>query len=293
MKDFSYWEEYEGFSEGSGRSEKIWIQDPDTKVVGLFKFKKDVGTTDHVSECIACQLAELLDIPCARFELGSYHGREGSISYNIIEKPDQILIEGIQFITWAYPSYDAERFVDEQTKHVYSIEMIVSSIERFVGIEGFLKMLLFDYLIGNSDRHQSNWAIILDNTRMYWSPLYDNSSSLCAYIQENQLQSYLGKDQTRWKALVDTKSKSLIRCRISDEKRPTHLQVLHYLKENYREQTIKFVEKIIATVTAEQISAILDTYEEAVLSENKKELICKFLCSKVQMLKAVYFGEEK
>ncbi len=25
MKDFSFWEEYEGTPEGSGRSEKIWL----------------------------------------------------------------------------------------------------------------------------------------------------------------------------------------------------------------------------------------------------------------------------
>lgn len=30
MKDFSFWEEYEGASEGSGRSEKLWLMNPDT-----------------------------------------------------------------------------------------------------------------------------------------------------------------------------------------------------------------------------------------------------------------------
>lgn len=40
MKDFSYWKEYEGTSEGSGRSEKIWLQNPDTGQIGLFKLKR-------------------------------------------------------------------------------------------------------------------------------------------------------------------------------------------------------------------------------------------------------------
>ena len=61
MKDFSFWKEYEGTSEGSGRSEKIWLQNPDTGQTGLFKFKKDVGTTDHISECIAYKIAKLLE----------------------------------------------------------------------------------------------------------------------------------------------------------------------------------------------------------------------------------------
>ncbi len=48
MKDFSHWREYEGASEGSGRSEKKWLINPDTNQTGLFKCKKDIGT----SECI-------------------------------------------------------------------------------------------------------------------------------------------------------------------------------------------------------------------------------------------------
>ena len=142
-----------------------------------------------------------MGIPCARFELGAYKGREGSISYTINEQENQTLIEGIYFISLLYPTYD---------------------VEKFVPVNGFLNMLLFDYLIGNTDRHQSNWAVILDKNQMRWSPLYDNSSSWCAYIAENQVDSYLGNDQIRWRALTDTKSKSLIRCRITDDKRPTH-----------------------------------------------------------------------
>lgn len=45
MKDFSFWEEYEGAVEGSGQSEKIWLINPDTSQTGLFKFKKDISTT--------------------------------------------------------------------------------------------------------------------------------------------------------------------------------------------------------------------------------------------------------
>ena len=292
MKDFSFWEEYEGASEGSGRSEKIWLQNPDTGQTGLFKFKKDVGTTDHVSECIAYEIAQLLGLPCAKFELGMYHGREGSMSYNIIKKSNQILVEGIYFITLIYPEYNPEQFIDSVTKHRYSIEMVKKAIEQFVSIEGFLKMLVFDYLIGNSDRHQNNWAILIEDDKMEWSPLYDNSSSLCAYIPEEQITGYFGKDKNRWNSLVDTKSRSLLRCREFDEKRPTHLKVLKYLKENYFEETRGFAGKIVTIMTEKQIYDILNPYSEE-LSDNKKELISKYLLEKRRMLRAVYFGEEE
>lgn len=179
------------------------------------------------------------------------------------------------------------------TKHRYSVEMVKRAIESFVSIESFLKMLMFDYLIGNSDRHQNNWAIIIEDGKMEWSPLYDNSSSLCAYISEEQIVGYFGKDKNRWNSLVDTKSRSLLRCKELDDKRPTHLKVLKYLKENYFEETCGFAKKIVTIMTEKQIYAILKLYSEKELSDNKKKLISKYLLAKRQILRAVYFGEEE
>lgn len=54
----------------------------------------------------------------------------------------------------------SEKFIDIENQNKYSVEMIIKSIKGIVPIDDFLKMLIFDYLIGNSDRHQSNWAMI-------------------------------------------------------------------------------------------------------------------------------------
>ena len=159
MKDFSFWKEYDGASEGSGRSEKIWLQNPDTGQIGLFKFKKDIDTTDNISE--------------------------------------------------------------------------------------------------------------------------------------KNIPNYMGKDKNRWNSLIDTKSKSLIRCREIDEKRPTHLEVLKYLKENYYNDTYVFAKNIVSLLTEEKIYSILDLYSEDGLSEKKKILILKFLLDKIKMMNYIYFGEEE
>lgn len=99
------------------------------------------------------------------------------MSYNIIQRDSQILLEGIHFITSLYPEYDPEKFMDRVSGNKYSIEMVLQSIRKFVPVEDFLDMVIFDYLIGNTDRHQNNWAIVEENGKMTWSPLYDNSSS--------------------------------------------------------------------------------------------------------------------
>lgn len=287
MKDFSFWMKFEGASEGSGRSEKLWLINPDTDQTGLFKFKKDETTTDHVSECIACDLAQLLEIPCAKFEIGIYHGREGSMSYNIVDHTNQTLIEGIYCISSRYQGFDVEKLKDTITGDKYSIEMIKKVLDPFGLFYNFLKIFIFDFLIGNTDRHQSNWALILLEKGFELSPLYDNSSSLCAYVKEDKIDQYLGKDMRLWRSLIDTKSRSLIRISVSDEKQPTHLDVLKYLRQNYYSQTIEIVNKIELTVTDASLDDILYKYAE-VLTDKKIILIKKYLLGKIELMKEVY-----
>ena len=285
MKDFSFWEKYDGASEGSGRSEKIWLLNPDTDQIGLFKFKKDIYTTDHVSECIAYELAKLLDIPCAKFELGTYQGREGSMSYNIVDREGAILIEGIYCISAIY-NFDAERLIDVETGEKYSLEMIRKVLEPLELFDSFLPLLVFDFLIGNTDRHQSNWALILENGKLSLSPLYDNSSSLCAYVKEDRIKQYLGKDMLLWKSLVDTKSRSIIRITGHDKKAPTHLEMLKFLKKQYYRETKDIVKTMEERISEEAVCRILDKYKES-LSEEKRALIKKYILAKVELLKNV------
>lgn len=287
MKDFSHWKEYEGASEGSGRSEKQWIINPDTEQTGLFKYKKDAGTTDHVSECIASDLAKVIGIPCASFEIGMYHEREGSISYNIVEHNGMMLIEGIYCISMLYSNFDVERLIDTRSGERYSLEMIKRVLDVFGLFEDFLPILVFDFLIGNTDRHQSNWALIFENRTLRMSPLYDNSSSLCAYVEESKIRRYFGNDQLLWRSLVDSKSKSLIRINADDKRQPTHTEVLKFLKENYDKQTEETVHSIRTFVTKDRIYDILDKYNE-VLSEERKQLIMNYLLSKIEIMLNIY-----
>lgn len=290
LKDFSDWKEYEGAAEGSGRSEKIWLLNPKTNETGLFKLKKDAETTDHLSECMAYDIATLLKVPCARYELGTYKGREGSMSYNVIDTEQKILVEGLQVITSVFPQYNDEQFVDEKTGLRYSLELIEAALEKYGLFQEFLYIPIFDFLIGNTDRHHSNWAFIKENETYSFSPLYDNSSSLCAYLSEKQCAGYLTKDKLRWNSLTDTKSKSLIRIAGSDKSQPTHLQVLQVIHQKYCADTEDFVQNILTTMTEGAICGIVEKYDNRILQENKKQVIKKFLSTKVSLLKSVYEG---
>lgn len=213
------------------------------------------------------------------------------MSYNIVDGEGITLIEGIYCISLKYPGFDEVLLTDTETGKKYSLDMIKEVLEPWGLFNDFLPILIFDFLIGNTDRHQSNWALVLEKETLSISPLYDNSSSLCAYVKEGKIKSYLGKDKLLWKSLVDTKSKSLIRIESYDVKQSTHLKMVEFLQKNYYEQTVKVEKRIETFVTEENVYDILDKYNE-VLTEERKELIGKFILSKVQLLKEVY-GEQE
>ena len=295
--NFDSWLPYDGFAEGSGRSEKIWLQSPEGQI-GLFKYPKSENeghTSEHISEHLAYMLGKILNVPIARVNIGYYNGRIGCMSYLINEK-DEDIVEAALFITENHPGYNLESMIDNDTGKYYCLEHVFEIASSNKMRFRVIQMMVFDYIIGNSDRHQNNWALI----RKYGSiksgtlllrfcPLYDNGSSLCCYANESIVAGCLGPDKNRFKSQVDSKSKSLIRIDGYSKNRPTHIEMLKHLLENHPETSI-IVEEFLKKLRPYNMDRLIDSYSN-LLSQNKITLIKAFLHWKIDMLFKLRYGE--
>ncbi len=303
LKCFDDWREYEGASEGNGRSEKIWLCKSDNDI-GLFKFPKTVSkedltpnSTEFVSEHLAYLIARQIGIPCARIEIGYRDGRIGCMSHSF-RKPHQVLLHGVDFITLEYPNFNVDRLYDEDSGEYYSYEMIHKSMEKVFGVNQdnmryiecyLIWMMIFDMLIGNTDRHQQNWGMIFDKQKENFSmaPLYDNGSSLCAYVSEKDTEKFLGNDKMKFESLVNGKSTSRIRIENRVKKEPKHSAVIAFLNEKYHGQCKLVVDKITNSITQKWVMAALEGYPRDILSIQKRELIFTFLQRKIELLREI------
>lgn len=171
--------------------------------------------------------------------------------------------------------------------------MIKNSIDSLVNINEFYKIIIFDALIGNSDRHHSNWGIIsinkIDKNNKFlnfcMSPLYDNGSSLCAYEYNNDIEIFF-KDKMKFEALINTKSKSAIGWK---NKRPIrHFELIEKLKQNAYNSTIEFILQIKERINEENIDRILSDFDDNIIDEKMKKLLKKYLLERRLRILNIY-----
>lgn len=279
--DLHSWDVENKFLDTSGRSEKVWISNKEFDKIGLFKYPKTDFTYEHISEHLAYQIAKIMNIECAESVLGIFNNRKGSLSM-LVNSEDEDLIEGVVFIQAQFSHYDADKLIDTSTGQKYSIEMIRRSLINNTLRIQFMDVLLFDFIIGNSDRHQNNWALISNPiTGFKLSPLYDNGSSLCAYIPEENIRDIL-RDKMRFDALVDSKSHSCIG--INNIKKPRHSDVIRYILQK-KYISVEYTLKLTGDLEKE-IPKLIKQYSE-IISENRMELLQKFLLSKIELLEKI------
>ena len=220
------------------------------------------------------------------------------MSYNILEDSESNLLEVLAFIQTQYPYYIKDKLEDSYSNIKYSVQMIQKSLSGIIDIEELYKVIIFDVLIGNSDRHHSNFAIISKGTiyktpenmlDIYFdykmSPLYDNGSSLCAYEDNNDIGIFF-KDKMKFESLINTKSKSAIGW--ENERPIRHFELLKKLKDNFYSQTIKYIEKIKDNINKNNIESILNEFDNDIINDNMKKLLRLYILERRKRMLEIY-----
>lgn len=191
-----------------GTKPKRWILDPDGNR-WLMKFTTDNqrhdGTSyrkgDDWSERVANGVAGRLGVPAARTELALDRAAEAP-GYGIISKSvvamredgtlEEDLIHGNQLV-------DVELVGPERIGHtVEAIRQVLdgvaapSSIDNyFTAWDVFVGYLLLDAVVGNTDRHEENWAVIDRAGVRRLAPTFDHASCLGFQLDDERRMRHL------------------------------------------------------------------------------------------------------
>ena len=164
----------------SGSERKIGIVIDEEEWILKFQYKDELKYRfNHVSEHIGSKVFNSIGIPAQITELGTYKGEEVVACRNFIP-------EGCMFV----PFNDVGESTLERDKDAfqYSYEDVMAMLsankkltDQDSTIDLFWDMYIVDALLGNFDRHGSNWGFIKNNNEYTIAPIFDNGS--CLYPQ--------------------------------------------------------------------------------------------------------------
>jgi len=143
------------------------------------KFRKNSSEGyryNHVSEHLGSEIFSILGVTAQETDLGMYDGKEVVLIRDFLGENEVF----VPFNGVGDSSLDVDR---ERYSYDYEdiIEMLYSNIKLTdvkETIDCFWDMYIIDALLGNFDRHGSNWGFIKKNNAYRMAPVFDNGSCL-------------------------------------------------------------------------------------------------------------------
>lgn len=199
---------------------------------------------------------------------------------------NKVLIHGHEFLKELHEDYDLKQGKKHNFQDVAGIFNSLSNLypenmENWV--EYWTKILCFDVLIGNTDRHHGNWGVIYclrSDIPFQFTPAFDNGTSLGhekieRKFEDINIEQYINKGQHHMKwCRNDDFSK------VRGEK---HIEMLKKLVTKYQKTRNIILEMLLDDDTIEVLSRILKKYSEyningnAVLTKNRCEFIIELV----------------
>ena len=238
----------------------------------------------------------------------------GCICESMIDPDKEDLIEGIRYLQAHDNSFAPE---NTSLRKLYTFQLIEEALRSFnLGnfIYQIIEIIVFDSIIGNSDRHQENWAfinnystisefvksapksakVLLDNWRLLtekpkgMTPIYDNGSSLGRELTEERVLQFL-KDEKLLQRYVE-KGTSEIHW---NNRKLGHFELIRKLLDSPYGQTVKEIGKVVSEAVKEtNIYLIISDIDGLVpeshvdykLPNYRKQLIIKIISLRIARL---------
>ena len=163
--DVTLWQKRNFVSTGGTRAKFIALNDKEE----IFYFKGSKEAPDGSiryplefwSEIISSKVGQLLGFNMLDYNVGfdSNHIQKiGCLSKSMIDEKRERLTEGITYLKGYSPDYDPVNDKKSYTFQFINKALLHHKIDMH--IPSLIDVIIFDCIIGNSDRHQENWGFV-------------------------------------------------------------------------------------------------------------------------------------
>lgn len=223
--------------------------------------------SEACSEKMSYEIAKVLGYDCAKIELAiDNEGTLGVLNYLFIDIGNTEHTDAVSYLNI---------HGDERNKY-YTISNIKKTLDELDKnlFEGFIKVMVFDALVGEQDRHEENWGIMQVDNQYIFSPLYDNGCNLLRNFKDLKYAEDYYSGKRDFNAYIN-KSKTII-YKEDSKKQYKHFELIKYLNEKYHELIQKEILNL-NRLTDEIIEDIVLKVPDELLTNIHREYIISYL----------------
>lgn len=241
---------------------------------GFFKYSYYENCTEECSEKLAYEIGKKLKLNIVKTYLAEdEEGKIGVINY--------------LFTNQEINHTDAKELFDFKLydrKDIYTIENIKQVLDKYDRkvFNKFIAIMVFDALIGETDRHEENWGILNKNNKYDLSPIYDTGCNLLReYKTVEAIERFKKKDMKKF-------SENSLTCIYNkDKKRYKHFKLIEKLYEEYPQIVIKEINKIEKLKDSEIMIIVKKIPKKLMLDEHKKLIYEYILLRKERLINII------
>ncbi|MEL7368630.1 MAG: hypothetical protein AAFN74_06950 [Myxococcota bacterium] len=174
-----------------GTKPKFWFREEEPLAANLSAFLlfKRGRSNEDWSEKVAEVVANAIGLPTASVELAMCAGEDGTVSRSFLSEGDQ-MYHGNELLlardadyplsgTYRIRQHTVEAMFDAIVWNAAGVPPgFEGAWDDFDGCDLMVGYLALDVLIGNTDRHHENWAVIRRGPSAFIAPTYDHAASL-------------------------------------------------------------------------------------------------------------------
>ena len=261
------------------------------------RFSKQVDmsySTSPLSEYIGSHIYESIGIPVHETKLGIKDGKVVVACKDFRENINTIRFDDYNAINNLYVSGLEEKLSSfSSSSHLVDLEGIMIVMEnnpRFLEHpelkERFWDMFIVDALIGNNDRNNGNWGMLVNSitNEMTVAPVFDNGAAFGSNIDDKKIERILN-DEKRF----EQSGYSSRICAFSREDKA--INPFKYIESLKNEDCNAALMRIVPKINVENIQKMINEIPNEVngiqiISDVRKEFYCK--CIEYRYEKSLY-----
>lgn len=249
----------------------------------IFKYEGEgYLVSEACSEKLSYEIAKVLGYDCARIELAQDNeGRLGILNYLFVDIDDKIHMDVVVYLNKN----------NESRENFYTLENIKSTLDSMDTklFEGFIRIMIFDALVGEQDRHEENWGIEIIDDSYKISPFYDNGCNLLREFKDENLAMKYYNGQKNFDSYV-TRSKTYI-YNDKTRKRYKHFELVNHLNKFYPKIVKNEILKL-NKLNDSVISEIVNKIPDELITQKHKDFIILYIKKRRDILQEMVFGGE-